>query len=408
MTSSVDPAVTHWPRVALLVVAGIAAAVHIGKVPGALPVLAADLKLDLGGSALMAALYSLVAAVGGLFLGLGARRYGAKRLVVGGLLLASLASFCGAFARTETLLLVSRVIEGLGFIMAAVAAPSLIIAATAPRDRRLALGIWGTYVPAGSSLMMLVTAATLAPLGWRGVWVLAAAMTAAMALAIWAGVAAPAATDVAPPAPLRDSIADAMAPASRRLAACFTIYGAQYLAVVSFLPLMLVETSGVSLAAAGLMGAAVAAANIAGNVAAGWVGARGWRAERVVALGALGMGLGSIPIFVVAAPVWVKVVSAMVFCAIGGLIPGTLLGAAPRVARSPAAAAAVVGLMIQGAGVGQLLGPPIFAGAVKWAGDWSGAWVFTISAAGLLLILAARLRGSEPVVAAMHTPRSTR
>ena len=369
-----EPEHTHWPRVALLIGAGIAAAVHIGKVPGALPVIAADLAFDLSTSALLTSIYSLISAMGGLFFGLSARRFGPRRLLVVGLVLASAASLVGASAHANGLLLTTRVFEGLGFIIVSVAAPVLIMAATASRDRRLALGLWGSYVPAGSSLMMLATAATLTPFGWRGVWVLAAAATAAMALAILAGVRAPATPSQLPPAAadLRAGLSDALAPPSRRLSACFLVYGAQYLAVVSFLPLILVETAGLSVAAAGLCGAMVAAANILGNVGAGWLGVRGWRVDRVVAIGALGMGLGALPIFVTAAPVSVKVGSAMLFCAIGGLIPGTLLGAAPRAARTPVAAAAVVGLMIQGAGIGQLLGPPIFAVVVNAWGGWSG------------------------------------
>jgi hypothetical protein len=108
------------------------------------------------------------------------------------------------------------------------------------------------------------------------------------------------------------------------------------------------------------------------------------------------MGLGALPIFVAAAPVFVKVIGGMIFCGVGGLIPGTLLGSAPRAARTPAAAAGVVGLMVQGAAVGQLLGPPIFARIVKWSGaapgDWSGGWIFTSLAAVMLLVLAQRLR----------------
>jgi len=167
-----------------------------------------------------------------------------------------------------------------------------------------------------------------------------------------------------------------------------------------------VETSGVSVTAAGLLGAAVAAANILGNVAAGWVGVRGWSVMRAVGVGALGMGLGSIPVFAPWAPVWLKVMSAMLFCAFGGLIPGTLLGAAPRVAHTPAAAAAVVGLMIQGAGIGQLLGPPIFARAVQWAGNWSGAWLFTMTASILLLVIASRFKPLAAATAARRAPCS--
>lgn len=410
MIATAGLAQTNWPRVALLLASGIAAAGHIGKVPGALPVLTSDLHLDLGTAALMTAIYSLVSATCGLFFGLGARRFGAVSLVVGGLVLASLASLGGSQAVSVGPLLISRVIEGLGFVMVSVGAPALIMAATRPEDRRLALGLWGTYVPAGTSLMMLVAAGTLAPLGWRGVWGLAAALTAGMALAVWLGVrdTGQAALTGAAPMDWRASMRDALAPPSRRLALSFAVYGAQYLAVTAFVPLMLVETAGVSVATAGVLGAGVAAANILGNVVAGWVGVRGWSVMRAVTVGALGMGLGAIPIFAVGAPVWLKVASAMIFCAMGGLIPGTLLGAAPRVARTPAAAAAVVGLMIQGAAIGQLVGPPLLARAVKGAGSWQGAWMFTIAASMVLLALASRLKPLATETAVRPAPRSTR
>ena len=78
----------------------------------------------------------------------------------------------------------------------------------------------------------------------------------------------------------------------------------------------------------------------------------------------------------------------MAFTGVGGVIPGTLFGAVPHIARTPAAAAGIVGLLIQGAGIGQLLGPPLFAWAVAGSGSWRGAWLFTAAAMVALLILA--------------------
>ena len=397
MQPTTERVLTDWLRVALLVSAGIAAAAHIGKVPGALPVLAAELKLDLGTSALLTSIYSLVAATCGLAFGLTAQRFGPLRLVVGGLLLSSAASLLGAVSQGAIVLLASRVIEGLGFIMAVVAVPTLIIGATRAADRPVAMGIWGSYVPAGSSLMMLATAFTLAPLGWRGVWGLAAAASGLCALAVWFGMAHQRQSAAAAPVealPWRVAVREALEPQSLLLAGCFMAYGAQYLAVTSFLPLMLVERLSVPVAAAGLMGAGVAASNIIGNVGSGWLAGRGWTARRVITVAALGMAASSIPVFADGVPLALRVSAAMIFTGIGGLIPGTLLGSAPQVARTPHAVAGVVGLMIQGAGVGQLLGPPFFAACVGWAGSWQGAWAFTALAGAVLLICASLLAKS--------------
>ena len=378
----------------LLVTAGCAASAHVGKVALALPAVATDLHLDLNTSALLPSIFTLMAAIGGVIFGLTARRFSALRLLVAGLLLMSVASVTGAMADAMPLLLASRVVEGFGMILTAVAAPALIIVETRPEDRRVALGLWGTYIPAGSSLMMLAGAAILVPAGWRGVWLLAAAASAVCALAVWIGLRHHETVSPAPFLPVKwqQAVREALHRDSILLAGCFLAYSAQYVAVVSFLPLMLVERAGVPVAMAGLAGAGVAAANILGNVGSGWLGNRGWPIARVVTFAGLGMTLCSIALFADASPLWLRLAAAGAFSAVGGFIPGTLLGATPRLARTPAAAAGVVGLMIQGAGVGQLLGPPLFVRAVAAAGpqgSWQGAWVFMAAAAVALLVMAA-------------------
>ena len=69
---------TDWARVALVLVAGCAAAGHIGKVPVALPVVAADLHLGLKDAASLTAVYSLVSAMAGLLIALSGRKIAAS------------------------------------------------------------------------------------------------------------------------------------------------------------------------------------------------------------------------------------------------------------------------------------------------------------------------------------------
>ena len=60
----------------------------------------------------------------------------------------------GALAHSIPLLLATRVLEGMGCLMAAVSAPSLITRLAQPGDLRLALSIWRTWLPAGSATIM--------------------------------------------------------------------------------------------------------------------------------------------------------------------------------------------------------------------------------------------------------------
>lgn len=370
---------TDWVAVALLLGAGIAAALHAGKVPGALPLLAHELGMGLAASGLLVALISLTGALAGLVVGLAAERIGTHRTVVLGLGIAGCASWGGALAHDVGSLLVFRALEGLGFIMAVVAAPSLIVAACRPADSRLALGVWGVYTPVGMTLMLLAGSLLLDSLGWRGLWWLAGGLNLAWAVVLMAGRSRvdPRSRHTPKPSDRRLTPGGLAKATLRRgpmlLSGCFVTYAAQYIAVASFLPTLLVDQAGLSLRLAGLAGTAVVAVNIFGNLASGWLAARGWAYRRVLAGSSLAMGLLSVGLFTDVLPLTGRYVCALGFTAVGGLIPGTLLGLAPQFATRPDLAAGVVGLLIQGAGMGQLLGPPMLGLLVEATGSWAGA-----------------------------------
>lgn len=171
---------TPWTDVAVFAGAGVAVALHVGQAPGAIPLLRADLGLGLTAAGWVMSIFNLVAAGAGVAIGLVADRYGQARVALAGMLLVALASAVGAAAPNAFVLLASRAVEGVGFILTAVSVPSLITQAAAPADRRVALGLWGANVPHGIGAMLLLGGA-----GWRGVWLLAAALTLAAALAPW-------------------------------------------------------------------------------------------------------------------------------------------------------------------------------------------------------------------------------
>ena len=72
-------------------------------------------------------------------------------------------SLGGVLAQGPASLLALRALEGLGFLLACLPAPSLIRRLVAPQRLSLHLGLWGTYMPTGTALALL-----LAPpvLGW--------------------------------------------------------------------------------------------------------------------------------------------------------------------------------------------------------------------------------------------------
>ncbi len=77
--------------------------------------------------------------------------------------------FVGSFAVTSQLI-ISRFFEGVGFLAVVVAAPSIIGRATGGRARRVALGLWPAYMPAGVSLTMLAQRQTTALANLPRLW----------------------------------------------------------------------------------------------------------------------------------------------------------------------------------------------------------------------------------------------
>ena len=183
-------------------------------------------------------------------------------------------------------------------------------------------------------------------------------------------------------------------------ALAFGCYSAQWLAVIGFLP-ALYQQSGWGGARGAVLTALVAAVNMVGNIAAGRLLHDGVAPQRLLWAGFGAMALGAWLAFgtpTADAPL-LRYGGALLFSCVGGLIPGTLFGLAPRLAPGERTIATTVGWMQQLSAVGQVGGPPLVAWVAAQAGGWQFTWVVTASccAAGALLaaLIGRQLRHSE-------------
>ena len=161
---------THWPRVWIAFLAGCIAAFQIGKTFASLTLIIDELSLSLVQAGLILSLFSLIAAIAGAGFGLLSDRIGHLRMAITGLAISATGSFAGALVSNIEFLLLSRLLEGFGFILTIVALPSLISRSTGERDRPLAMGLWGAFMPAGIGLSMIITPVLVDWHGWRGLW----------------------------------------------------------------------------------------------------------------------------------------------------------------------------------------------------------------------------------------------
>ena len=409
--SRLDPAL-------VVIVAGVCAGLHVGKLPPAITALQHALGLTLVQAGFLLSLVQLAGMSAGVAFGVLVDGLGLGRSMVAGLTLLALVSAAGGAATGVPMLLLLRACEGFGFLLVVLPAPALVRQFVPAGRVNLMLGLWGAYMPLATTLALLLGPLVIAALGWRAWWWLLAALSAAMAL--WlvralppaAASGAPSSTSPAAAAaeehsaPPRPAAREAALSWSTRLvrtlaspgpwlvAISFAMYSGQWLAVVVFLP-VIYTGAGFGPVATGALTALVAAVNMSGNIGAGRLLHRGWRAPRLLAIGFVTMALTAAAAFAASAdgpllPPLVRYAAVLLFSAVGGLIPATLFALAVRLAPGEAMLGSTVGWVQQWSAFGQFGGPPLVAAVASHAGGWQYTWLATgaCSLAGLALTAA--------------------
>lgn len=382
---------TRWAGVLAIVGAGVVASLQVGKVIIAAPLLRQDMGLDLASIGTLTAVFSLLGVVGGIAAGGVIARFGARRMLLLGLLATALGTAMGALAPSYGLLLASRVVEGLGFLMITVAGPAALQRMVSTSGRDFAFALWSCYMPTGMAIAMLASQAFD---HWQAYWWCAGAAVVVALASVAALVPAGESTASASLSwrGMRQDTVDTLgASGPVLLALSFTLYSLMFFALFTFLPVLLMEQLGLTLAQAGLYSAIASAANIIGNLGAGVLLARGWRRSTLIACASATMGVVALLIFQSVLPAMPTFLLCVLFSAVGGLIPATLLGSAPLVAPRPALTAASVGLVMQGSNLGQVIGPVTVGGVIDRYG-WGAASYVVLAAAVGGLVIAAGLR----------------
>ena len=382
-------------QVIIAIIAGLVAAFHIGKIPGALPYLDQAFNLSLPQSGLVVSSFSVMAAVFGLLTGILSARIGMYRAGITGLVFVALGSAIGALSDYYSVLLLSRVLEGVGFVLVAVTMPGLINRVSPAATRAVAMGIWGAFIPAAMSLMLLVSPPIIQFGGWQGLW-----WTVAGFSLIWAVVFSRTFAKVrlseSTAFPSLATTRSLLKPNPLLLVATFICYSSLFAAVTAFLPTFWIANGGVGAATASRLAAFAVAGNIAGNIFAGFLIGRG---HSLPALLCSAMALGGLCAALLYAGIFsfpVQVMMALGFTFFAGLLPGATFASVGDIAPQPAAIPLLVGMIFQGAGIGQVLGPMGMSAMVSYGSSWSYAAVFILCVTLIGTGLAACMQKPKP------------
>jgi predicted MFS family arabinose efflux permease len=388
---------TNWGAIWAVFGAGMVCGAYMTKVAPALPLQRAEFGLTLVEAGFIAAVFNVMGGVLGIFAGTLANHYGLRRAGLYGLALLAISGLLGAVSSGFQLLLLTRFLEGIGFLMFSVSGSALIASAAAgARDRAKALGLWAAYMPAGGGLALLAAPPLITAWGWRGYWV-------ALAIAAAASFALAARHAPSPPrggtASLR-LLAESLArPGNLALAALFAFYVSQWTSVMIWLPTFLVDERGATAAGASLLTAVMVLANAPGNVTGGWLMAHGVRRGAMVVVASAVMALCSAGMLGPWLPDGARYLLCLLFSAVAGVIPGAIFTGLPVHARTPQHISTANGMVLQTSQAGQFVGPL----ALAWLASHHGGWGATLwamlgfAAGGALCGLAiARIERRQP------------
>jgi len=369
-----------WNKIVILWLTGVVAAAQLAKFSALSPLLRAAFGLDLQRVSLLISLLEVGGALLGFLAGLALPRIGSHRALIWGLGILAAATLCEGFASHATALFTARAVEGLGYLLVVIGAPTLIVAEAGDGPRRgQALTLWSSFVPVGIGLGSATTGAAASLLGLRGailIWVIPCLLLLLPVLRL----------DRRTEGQRRRAMP---ALAGWLLAVGFGCYTLFLCALTGLLPAFLVERHGVSVGLASLCAGAVSFAALPGSLLA--LPAlrltadrrRGWAlpATAMVAAALLAPWVYRIAdvlactVIAVAMVMLSGVTRTLLFTRLP-VLSGSGQGGDPRLA-------AAQGLLTQCGAAGALLGPPLAAWVIGRGGWTALGWLI----AGLMVML---------------------
>lgn len=379
-------------QIGFLWLVGVLAAAQLAKMAVLAPALRQDFDLSIGEAGLLISLLEVGGALFGLPAGMLIGRIGSRRFLFIGLVVLMLSNGAQAVAATPAVLFTARAVEGLGYALVVVAAPTMIAAIASERQRAPALALWGTFVPLGVAIGSVLTGFLAVATGSVGLllfWAAAFGLVLSLATRL-------------PVIPHGASRRLRMPHGAAWLAtASFGLYTTLVCALTALLPIYLVEQRGISLATASSLAGAVSAAALPGCLLIMVLMRPGrMRTAKIMMIAASFLLASAGPAVAIfgcdgcisgAAP---TVGLAVITVLLGGLTPPFILARLPDHSAActgddPKLAVAQ-GLLTQFGAGGALIGPPL-AGLLVGAQGWSmlGAFLAGLSLATVSVMLAA-------------------
>jgi len=374
-----------WVILGVVYLASVAAPFNQFKVPPIMPLLLVGLNIDLAQAGVLMSSVALVGLLLALPAGVILQRLGLKFSGLIALGCIGLGAPAGANALNFTLLLISRVVEGIGIGLIGVIAPAAIAMWFPPDRQGGPMGLWATWVPVGTLTMYVFAPALAAANGWQMVWWVGAgyALLAGVIYALFMRQP-PEMEQSGPPDLHAHNLFKAIANRDIwLLALTFACFNLTLVGFATYYPTFLNEARATPLAQAARIASLSSLVILFSAPAAGWLSDRIGSRRLVFSLPFLGIAFlflfpfqlngGLIPVYMIVQGLIV------------GAVPTAVFAAAPEVMRRPDWAGFGLAVILVGQNLGQLIGPVLFGGLIERLG-WvsAGYWMIPICLLGFV------------------------
>ncbi len=159
-----------WVVALVTIFAGIALALVQNKVAPCMTTLQSAFGIDMATAGWLSSLFSLVGIIMALPASVILNKLGPKKSGIIALVCAIAGSLLGVLTTDIAILMISRVIEGVGVGLISVIGPSIIASWFPEAKRGLPMSIWAVYQMGAQAVMFFLAAFLTSNFGWQGMW----------------------------------------------------------------------------------------------------------------------------------------------------------------------------------------------------------------------------------------------
>jgi MFS family permease len=374
-----------WVILAVVYLSMMVMAWTLFKISPLMPVLMQAFQIDLTRAGY---LMSIIAGAGLLLAlpsGMLLHRLGPKVILALAMGFMAAGSTAGAISGSFSVLLCSRLLEGVGIGLVGLTAPA-IIAMWFPPDRQgIPMGLWATSMPVGSILLFNLAPGLGDSLGWQVVWWIGGGCALIMALVSGVLIISPPSRQQADGSNPRPPVFGEVL--SNRtvwlLTLEFTCLNLTLGSLGTYYPTFLNQVRGYPLGQAAFIASVTTMVIIFSAPAAGWLSDRIGSRRLVIALPFLIIGFTFLfPFHVIGWQIYALLI--VQGLAIGGT-PTATFAAVSEVIPRPQLAGLAIAILLIGQNIGQLVGPILFSELVGKAG-WAtaGYWMIPFCLVGFI------------------------